>query len=116
MAEIQACPVCHIFIHLDKNERILNPCSDNYPEAPQAPQRTERYHTAARDIRLDKKNYILAKDTPLPRSSPLFPAHARWVWGWEYRREEWCVWDVCGMYVNLLTRVRLEKMMALNIP
>jgi hypothetical protein len=77
MVEIQQCPVCHIFIHLDKKGRILNPYSDNYPEAdesliryiqnedarvlPPAPQRTERYHTALRDIRLDKKNYILAK-------------------------------------------------------
>jgi hypothetical protein len=57
MIEIQQCPVCHIFIHLDKNGRILNPYSDNYPEADpsfiryiqnpdvrmlaQAPQRTE---------------------------------------------------------------------------
>jgi hypothetical protein len=33
MAEIQACPICHIFIHLNEKGRILNPKSKNYPRA-----------------------------------------------------------------------------------
>jgi hypothetical protein len=34
MLEIQQCPVCHIFVHLDKNGKILNPYSDN-PSKPE---------------------------------------------------------------------------------
>jgi hypothetical protein len=86
MAEIQQCPVCHIFIHLDEKGRILNPNSNNYPRAdeslikgirnptervlPHAPQRTKRYELVKYDIRLDKKDFVLAID-----SYVVYPRH-----------------------------------------
>jgi hypothetical protein len=76
MLEIQQYPMCHIFIHLDKNGRILNTNSNNYPRAdeslikgiqthnlPHAPQRTARYEIVKYDIRLDKKDFVLATDS-----------------------------------------------------
>jgi hypothetical protein len=79
MLEIQQCPVCHIFVHLDENSKILNPYSNNYPEAdlslirytrdesarilPHAPERTNRRKIAVLDLRLDKKNFVLATDS-----------------------------------------------------
>jgi hypothetical protein len=79
MVEIQQCPVCHIFVHLDKNGKILNPYSINYPfpdssffkcirneeerKLPHAPEKANRRKIAALDLRLDKKNYVLAIDS-----------------------------------------------------
>jgi hypothetical protein len=78
MVEIQACPVCHIFIHL-KNGKILNPYNDIYPNAdeslvmyvqkpkdrllPHASERTIRYKKSKEDINLNKKDYVLAIDS-----------------------------------------------------
>jgi hypothetical protein len=79
MLEIQACPVCHIFVHLDKNGKILNPYSDNPSKPdeslmrsiqnpderklPHAPEKAKLRKITAVDLRLDKKNFVLATDS-----------------------------------------------------
>jgi hypothetical protein len=81
MVEIQQCPVCHIFVRLDKNGKILNPLSDtpSVPDEslmrsipnkeermlPLAPEKAKRRKVAALDLRLDKKNYVVATDSYL---------------------------------------------------
>jgi hypothetical protein len=79
MLEIQQCPVCHIFVRLDKNGKILNPYSDNPSKPdeslmrciqnpddrklPLAPEKAKLRNIAAFDLRLDKKNFVLATDS-----------------------------------------------------
>jgi hypothetical protein len=87
---MQACPICHIFIHLDNKGKIINPNSKNYPRAdeslikgisnptesvlPHAPQRTNRSKLVKYDIRLDMKDFVLAIDSYLvyPRYKCLY--------------------------------------------
>jgi hypothetical protein len=89
MTEIQACPICHIFIHL-KNGKILNPHNDIYPNPdeslvkyigkerdkllPQVPERTKCCYKSKEDIRLNKKDFVIAIDSYLiyPRDQCLY--------------------------------------------
>jgi hypothetical protein len=69
----------HISVRLDKNCKILNPYSDNHPRAdeslirhvqnpderklPHPPERARLRNIGAVDLRLDKKNFVLATDS-----------------------------------------------------
>jgi hypothetical protein len=79
------------FIHLDAKGKIQNPNSKNYPRAdeslikgihnpresvlPHSPQRTARSELVKYDIRLDKKDFVLATDSYVvyPRYKCLYP-------------------------------------------
>jgi hypothetical protein len=79
MTEIETCPVCHIYIHLSADGKILNPCSNNYPSAdeslmryirnlmervlPHAPQRTVRQIAVLGNTRLNKDKFVQAFDS-----------------------------------------------------
>jgi hypothetical protein len=87
MMEIQECPVCHIFIHLKKGE-IINKNSNNWHKPdkslvkyvkgdkllPHTATRTIRWEDSKTDARLNKKEYVLAKDSYIayPRDECLY--------------------------------------------
>jgi hypothetical protein len=84
MTEIQACPVCHIYITLDR-WRIVNKYSRNFPNPdeslikyipnaedrllPHTLERTKRQLKVIADTRLDKEIYVVQSDS--------FPIYAR---------------------------------------